>query len=113
MTQPILSLAAFLTTLLKNVSVDLWVGLTSDANGQFQWIKSGLLSYTNWAPGEPLDNSGPHHNKTPVYSLTTAICVFHQLVAVLMISLAASGKLRGDDSREPGEENGYVGLPGL
>ncbi|KAK2893561.1 C-type mannose receptor 2 [Channa argus] len=56
---------AFITTLLKNASVDLWVGLTSDSKGSFQWAKAALLSYTNWAPGEPLDNSGPHHNKTP------------------------------------------------
>lgn len=56
---------AFVTTLLNNASVDLWVGLTSDSKGHFQWAKAGLLSYTNWAPGEPLDNSGPHHNKTP------------------------------------------------
>ncbi|XP_054907907.1 C-type mannose receptor 2 [Poeciliopsis prolifica] len=56
---------AFITTLLKNVSTDLWVGLTSDSKGHFQWTKTGLLSYTNWAPGEPVDNSGPHHNKTP------------------------------------------------
>lgn len=62
----ILPLAAFVTTLLHNASVDLWVGLTSDSKGHFQWAKGGLLSYTNWAPGEPLDNSGPHHNKTPV-----------------------------------------------
>ncbi|XP_075894955.1 C-type mannose receptor 2 [Nelusetta ayraudi] len=56
---------AFITTLLHNASVDLWVGLTSDSRAHFQWAKpSGLLSYTNWAPGEPLDNSGPHHNKT-------------------------------------------------
>lgn len=59
--------AAFITTLLHNASVDLWVGLTSDSRAHFQWAKpSGLLSYTNWAPGEPLDNSGPHHNKTRV-----------------------------------------------
>uniref|UniRef100_A0A1A8PCB3 Mannose receptor, C type 2 n=1 Tax=Nothobranchius rachovii TaxID=451742 RepID=A0A1A8PCB3_9TELE len=56
---------AFLTILMKNVSSDLWVGLTSDSKGHFQWAKTGLLSYTNWAPGEPIDNSGPHHNKTP------------------------------------------------
>uniref|UniRef100_A0A4W6FIQ0 Mannose receptor C-type 2 n=1 Tax=Lates calcarifer TaxID=8187 RepID=A0A4W6FIQ0_LATCA len=55
---------AFVTTLLNNASVDLWVGLTSDSKGHFQWSKAGLLSYTNWAPGEPLDNSGPHQNKT-------------------------------------------------
>ncbi|XP_023813179.1 C-type mannose receptor 2 [Oryzias latipes] len=56
---------AFVTTLLKYISADLWVGLTSDPKGHFQWAQAGLLSYTNWAPGEPLDNSGPHHNKTP------------------------------------------------
>ncbi|KAM4717477.1 C-type mannose receptor 2 [Anableps anableps] len=56
---------AFITTLLKNFSSDLWVGLTSDSKGHFWWTKTGLLSYTNWAPGEPVDNSGPHHNKTP------------------------------------------------
>uniref|UniRef100_A0A4W5PZF5 Mannose receptor C-type 2 n=1 Tax=Hucho hucho TaxID=62062 RepID=A0A4W5PZF5_9TELE len=56
---------AFVTTLLSNVSFDLWVGLTSDSKGHFQWARPGLLSYTNWASGEPLDNSGPLHNKTP------------------------------------------------
>ncbi|CAN9505425.1 unnamed protein product [Ophioblennius macclurei] len=56
---------AFITTLLTNASSDLWVGLTSDSKGHFQWAKTGLLSYTNWGPGEPLDNGGPHHNKTP------------------------------------------------
>uniref|UniRef100_A0A8C8MBM7 Mannose receptor, C type 2 n=1 Tax=Oncorhynchus tshawytscha TaxID=74940 RepID=A0A8C8MBM7_ONCTS len=47
---------AFLTTLLSNVSFDLWLGLTSDSKGHFQWARPGLLSYTNWASGEPLDN---------------------------------------------------------
>uniref|UniRef100_A0A3P8YM94 Mannose receptor, C type 2 n=1 Tax=Esox lucius TaxID=8010 RepID=A0A3P8YM94_ESOLU len=56
---------AFITTLLANVTTDLWVGLTSDSKGQFQWAQSGLLSYTNWASGEPVDNSGPLHNKNP------------------------------------------------
>lgn len=56
---------AFVTTLLYNTSIDLWLGLTSDPKGQFSWAQPGLLSYTNWAPGEPLDNSGPHHNRTP------------------------------------------------
>uniref|UniRef100_A0A087XUB2 Mannose receptor C-type 2 n=1 Tax=Poecilia formosa TaxID=48698 RepID=A0A087XUB2_POEFO len=62
---------AFITTLLKNVSTDLWVGLTSDSKGHFRWTKTGLLSYTNWAPGEPVDNSGPHHNKTPVFPVVS------------------------------------------
>ncbi|XP_039901209.1 C-type mannose receptor 2 isoform X2 [Simochromis diagramma] len=56
---------AFVTTLLKNASAELWVGLTSDSKANFKWAQAGLLSYTNWAPGEPLDNSGPHQNKTP------------------------------------------------
>uniref|UniRef100_A0A6Q2XTF3 Mannose receptor, C type 2 n=1 Tax=Esox lucius TaxID=8010 RepID=A0A6Q2XTF3_ESOLU len=60
---------AFITTLLANVTTDLWVGLTSDSKGQFQWAQSGLLSYTNWASGEPVDNSGPLHNKNPVRSV--------------------------------------------
>lgn len=64
--QLILFLIAIVTTLLQNASVNLWVGLTSDSKGHFQWAKAGLLSYTNWAPGEPLDNSGPHHDKNPV-----------------------------------------------
>lgn len=65
-------LSAFITTLLYDAIVDLWVGLTSDAKGHFQWARPGLLSYTNWAPGEPLDNSGPHHNRTPVRSPSPA-----------------------------------------
>lgn len=69
--QSILPLTAFVTTLLNNASVDLWVGLTSDSKGHFQWPKAGLLSYTNWGPGEPLDNSGPHHNRTPVLTTFT------------------------------------------
>ncbi|KAM8844716.1 C-type mannose receptor 2 [Spinachia spinachia] len=56
---------AFVTTLLQNASVDLWVALTSDSKGHFQWAKASLLSYTNWAPGEPLDNGWPHQDKSP------------------------------------------------
>ncbi|XP_076853301.1 C-type mannose receptor 2 [Brachyhypopomus gauderio] len=54
---------AFLVTLLPNSSFHLWVGLTSDSQGQFKWAEPGLLSYTNWAPREPVDNNG--HNKNP------------------------------------------------
>lgn len=71
--QSLLLLTAFVTTLLHNISVDLWVGLTSDSKGHFQWARAGLLSYTNWGPGEPLDNSGPHHNKTPVLRKRSAM----------------------------------------
>ncbi|KAL4659299.1 C-type mannose receptor 2-like [Arapaima gigas] len=44
---------AFLTTLLANISFDLWIGL-SDADVRFQWPDQIPLGYTNWAPGEPL-----------------------------------------------------------
>lgn len=80
----ILLLTAFVTTLLYNTSVDFWVGLTSDSKGHFHWAKGGLLSYTNWAPGEPLDNSGPHHNKTPVFPTLT-----HQHNAMVLFSMCS------------------------
>lgn len=88
--QSILLLTAFVTTLLYNTSIDLWVGLTSDSKGHFQWAKASLLSYTNWAPGEPLDNSGPHHNKTPVLTHLSAQMSWFcpQCVPSLMISLS-------------------------
>lgn len=76
----ILPLTAFVTTLLYNTSVDFWVGLTSDAKGHFKWARGGLLSYTNWAPGQPLDNSGPHHNKTPVLTIFPCQHTFHGFV---------------------------------
>nr|XP_055050355.1 C-type mannose receptor 2 isoform X2 [Misgurnus anguillicaudatus] len=54
---------AFLVTLLPNSSFHLWVGLTSESQAQFSWFDSAdLLSYTNWAPGEPVDNK---QNKSP------------------------------------------------
>lgn len=54
---------AFLVTLLPNSSFHVWVGLTSESQAQFRWFEPGLLSYTNWAPGEPVDNK---QNKSPV-----------------------------------------------
>ncbi|KAA0705893.1 C-type mannose receptor 2 [Triplophysa tibetana] len=53
---------AFLVTLLPNSSFHVWVGLTSESQAQFRWFEPGLLSYTNWAPGEPVDNK---QNKSP------------------------------------------------
>lgn len=60
----ILGSVAFLVTLLPNSSFHLWLGLTSDSQGHFKWAEPGLLSYTNWGPGEPVNNSG--QNKNPV-----------------------------------------------
>lgn len=81
--QSILSFTAFITTLLYDAIVDLWVGLTSDSKGHFQWARNGLLSYTNWAPGEPLDNSGPHHNRTPVGKMSMSARAVSVFVAFL------------------------------
>lgn len=114
--QSILLLTAFVTTLLRNASVDLWVGLTSDSKGHFQWAKASLLSYTNWAPGEPLDNSGPHHNRTPVPTAFTYQLMCHAFalnVFLFSFHCHLSGKLCGDDSWEPTEEHGHVGLASL
>ncbi|XP_058267807.1 C-type mannose receptor 2 [Hemibagrus wyckioides] len=55
---------AFLVTLLPNTSFHLWLGLTSDSQGHFKWAEPGLLSYTNWGPGEPVNNSGQNKNPT-------------------------------------------------
>lgn len=60
--------AAFLIAILPNTSFHMWVGLNSDPRSQFRWEEPGLLSYTNWAPGEPKDNSGTQTSKTPVLS---------------------------------------------
>lgn len=63
----ILGSVAFLVTLLPNSSFHLWLGLTSDSQGHFKWAEPGLLSYTNWGPGEPVNNSG--QNKNPVWKI--------------------------------------------
>jgi len=55
--------SAFLMTVLPNSSFHVWVGLTSESQAQFRWFEPGLLSYTNWAPGEPVDN---RQMKSPV-----------------------------------------------
>lgn len=83
--QSILPLTAFVTTLLFNATIDLWVGLTSDSKGHFKWAKGGLLSYTNWAPVEPLDNSGPHHNRTPVHTTVACQHLCHGVVFIVFL----------------------------
>uniref|UniRef100_A0A8C3S4D6 C-type mannose receptor 2 n=1 Tax=Chelydra serpentina TaxID=8475 RepID=A0A8C3S4D6_CHESE len=43
---------AFITSILPNVTFNLWLGL-HDAKQEFQWVESEPLRYVNWAPGEP------------------------------------------------------------
>ncbi|XP_077591129.1 C-type mannose receptor 2 [Stigmatopora nigra] len=57
---------ALVTTLLWNASVDLWLGMFSEQKARFSWPQPGLLAYTNWAPGQPVDNNnGLRVQKTP------------------------------------------------
>uniref|UniRef100_A0A8D0H0A0 Mannose receptor C-type 2 n=1 Tax=Sphenodon punctatus TaxID=8508 RepID=A0A8D0H0A0_SPHPU len=43
---------AFITSILPNITFDLWIGL-HDAKKEFQWVEPEALKYVNWAPGEP------------------------------------------------------------
>ncbi|XP_026573078.1 C-type mannose receptor 2 [Pseudonaja textilis] len=43
---------AFITTLLPNVTFDIWIGL-HDSKKEFLWVESETVKYVNWAPGEP------------------------------------------------------------
>uniref|UniRef100_H3A816 C-type mannose receptor 2 n=1 Tax=Latimeria chalumnae TaxID=7897 RepID=H3A816_LATCH len=43
---------AFITSILPNITFDLWIGL-HDANKEFQWLEKEPVKYVNWAPGEP------------------------------------------------------------
>ncbi|OCT62260.1 C-type mannose receptor 2 isoform X2 [Xenopus laevis] len=43
---------AFITSILPNITFDLWIGL-HNARKQFQWVEGQVLNYVNWAPREP------------------------------------------------------------
>ncbi|KAG8446993.1 hypothetical protein GDO86_014439 [Hymenochirus boettgeri] len=43
---------AFITSILPNISFDLWIGL-HNARKQFQWVEGQVMNYVNWAPREP------------------------------------------------------------
>lgn len=60
-----LSLAAFITSMLPNISFDLWIGL-HDAQGEFQWAEGEPLRHVNWAPGEPSGCSSFSPREEPV-----------------------------------------------
>ena len=40
----------------------IWIGLTSDSgsSGEWGWSDHSPAGYTNWGPGQPEDNGGPH-----------------------------------------------------
>ncbi|XP_069808937.1 C-type mannose receptor 2 isoform X1 [Dendropsophus ebraccatus] len=43
---------AFITSILPNITTDLWIGL-HNGRQQFQWEEGQPLSFVNWAPGAP------------------------------------------------------------
>lgn len=43
---------AFITSILPNITTDLWIGL-HNGRQRFQWEEGQPLSYVNWAPGVP------------------------------------------------------------
>lgn len=59
---PHLSLAAFITSMLPNISFDLWIGL-HDAQKEFQWVEGEPLRHVSWAPGEPSGCSSSSRDK--------------------------------------------------
>ncbi|TRY97664.1 hypothetical protein DNTS_035477 [Danionella cerebrum] len=44
---------AFLTTQIRDTSVDLWIGFNNLANQRFKWTDGSGVSFTEWANGEP------------------------------------------------------------
>uniref|UniRef100_A0A8C0IKA8 C-type mannose receptor 2 n=1 Tax=Chelonoidis abingdonii TaxID=106734 RepID=A0A8C0IKA8_CHEAB len=63
---------AFITSILPNVTFDLWIGL-HDAKQEFQWVQSEPLRYVNWAPGEPSGYGTSTANNKP----TNCVLVWH------------------------------------
>ncbi|KAM5136029.1 C-type mannose receptor 2 [Mantella aurantiaca] len=43
---------AFITSILPNITSDLWIGL-NNGRQRFQWVEGQPLTYVNWAPGAP------------------------------------------------------------
>ncbi|XP_067687491.1 macrophage mannose receptor 1-like [Haliotis asinina] len=44
----------FLTTLLRGVSTQVWIGLMDrTTNGRYMWVDSSEVVFTHWAPGQP------------------------------------------------------------
>lgn len=59
------SLTAFITSMLLNISFDLWIGL-HDAKKEFQWVEGEPLRHVSWAPGEPSECSSSSPGDKPV-----------------------------------------------
>ncbi|KAM4692595.1 C-type mannose receptor 2 [Rhinophrynus dorsalis] len=56
---------AFITSILPNITLDLWIGL-HNARRKFQWVEGQELSYVNWAPREPSGYDTPINSEKPI-----------------------------------------------
>ncbi|XP_075440470.1 C-type mannose receptor 2 [Ascaphus truei] len=56
---------AFITSILPNITFDLWIGL-HNARKKFQWVEGQALSYVNWAPGEPSGYGTSSSSEKPI-----------------------------------------------
>ncbi|XP_064329672.1 C-type mannose receptor 2 [Phalacrocorax carbo] len=65
---------AFITSMLPNISFDLWIGL-HDAQREFQWVEGEPLRHASWAPGEPSGCSASSPRDKP----TNCVVVWHGL----------------------------------
>uniref|UniRef100_A0A8B9EAP9 C-type mannose receptor 2 n=1 Tax=Anser cygnoides TaxID=8845 RepID=A0A8B9EAP9_ANSCY len=63
---------AFITSMLPNISFDLWIGL-HDAKKEFQWVEGEPLRHVSWAPGEPSGCSASSPSDKP----TNCVVVWH------------------------------------
>ncbi|XP_052473610.1 macrophage mannose receptor 1 isoform X1 [Carassius gibelio] len=44
---------AFLSTIIREKTTDLWIGFSNLANGRFKWTDGSNVQFTEWAKGEP------------------------------------------------------------
>ena len=44
---------AFLSSLLFNRDVHIWIGAKQSSQGEFRWSDNSPMTYTNWNSGQP------------------------------------------------------------
>ncbi|XP_053309219.1 C-type mannose receptor 2 isoform X2 [Spea bombifrons] len=68
---------AFITSILPNITIDLWIGLHS-VRQKFQWVEGQPLDYVNWGPGEPSKKSSSGDGENPVSCVAISHGLPHQ-----------------------------------
>ena len=64
-------LSAFLSSLLFNRDIPVWIGAKQSHEGEFWWSDNSPITYTNWYPGQP--------NGTKGVSTHISVCIYVQL----------------------------------